>query len=67
MKNIDKLISLVSPYAVNVEAKRINSNEKYTAIELLLGPRNTVKMPPYMAKLTKYPAMKTVTLIMRRP
>lgn len=28
MKKIDKLISLVSPYAVRVEAKRINKSEK---------------------------------------
>jgi hypothetical protein len=46
MKNIEKFINLVSPYAVSVDANKMNNKEKYTAIELLLGPRKTVKMPP---------------------
>lgn len=46
MKNIDTLISFVKPYALKVDANNINNNEKYTAIELLLGPRNTVNIPP---------------------
>ena len=45
----------------------MNNSEKYTAIELLPGPRNTVNIPPKIAKLIKYPAMNTVTLIMSKP
>lgn len=67
MKKIDTFISLVKPYAIKVEANRMNKREKYTAIELLSGPKNTVKIPPKTAKLMKYPAIKTVTLIMSRP
>ena len=67
MKNIDTLINLVRPYAVRVDANKMNNSEKQTTMELLSGPKKTVKMPPYMAKLIKQPAIKTVTLIMRRP
>jgi len=52
---------------MRVHDKRINNSEKYTAIELELGPKKTVNIPPRIAKLIKYPAMKTVTLIIRSP
>ncbi len=67
MKNIETLISLVSPYANMVEASKMKSNEKYTAMELLSGPRKTVNIPPTIAKLIKYPAINTVRLIMSSP
>ena len=46
MKNIERLISRVRPYAVRVDAKSINNKEKYTTIVLELGPKKTVNIPP---------------------
>lgn len=31
---------------MRVDAKRMNKSEKYTAMEVLSGPRKTVNMPP---------------------
>ncbi len=45
----------------------MNNNEKQTDIELEFGPRKTVKIPPKIAKLIKYPAMNTVRFIINRP
>ena len=67
MKNIEMSISLVKPQAIRAEANKMNNSEKQTAIELLLGPKNTVKIPARSAKLIKYPAMKIVILIINNP
>jgi hypothetical protein len=53
MKNIDSPMSFVRPYAMRVDASKINNNEKYTAIDELSGPKNTVNMAPSRAKLIK--------------
>lgn len=53
MKKIDTFINLVNPYAIKVDANKIKSKEKYTAMELEFGPKKTVNIPPKIAKLIK--------------